>query len=189
VRIVAGEARGRRLLGPRDRTSRPPLDRTRESIFSILQDRFAGRAVLDLFAGTGSLGLEAVSRGATSALFVEEARQALEILRRNIAALGFESRCEVVAGSALALPRLGAVKPPGFALVFLDPPFKMFLDRDQGRRVYQRLEELLSSPALEPGGMVVLRQPATSPARPPVSVLETRDYGESIVLFLEGPRT
>src|SRR4029450_4259634 len=96
MRIIGGEAPGRKPAPPKDRATRPLLDRIRESIFSSLEGSFEGRRVLDLFAGTGSFGLEAVSRGARQAVFVENGAAALAVLNRNIETLGFGSRTEVI---------------------------------------------------------------------------------------------
>jgi 16S rRNA (guanine966-N2)-methyltransferase len=122
VRIVAGEWRGRKLVAPEGDGTRPTADRTRETLFSMLVSRigsFEGLAVADLFAGSGALGLEALSRGAASVLFVEQAAPAIRAIRANIAALRAQSRCDVRAASVLTL---AAVKQP-LDLVFLDPPY------------------------------------------------------------------
>lgn len=125
MRIVAGEWRGRSLVAPPGEATRPTADRLRQAVFDMLAHApWAGRAtlenavVLDAFAGTGALGLEALSRGAASASFVERDRAALAALRANIAACRAESRCTVVPGDATR-------PPPGrpCTLVFLDPPY------------------------------------------------------------------
>ena len=192
MRIIAGEARGRRLLEPADRSIRPPLDRIRESVFSILLGAFEDRSVLDLFAGTGSFGLEALSRGARRASFVESSRAGLALLRKNIRSLGFEARSEVIMGDALRVPDLSGTDRSGIALVFLDPPFKMFRDdrtpggvRDDASRVFDRVREALSSPSISSGGIVVLRIPSSWRGEPPVPPRERRKYGESAVLIYE----
>ena len=122
MRIIAGEWRGRKLGAPVGDATRPTADRTRETLFSMLVSRigsFEGLAVADLFAGSGALGLEALSRGAASCLFVEQDAAAIRSLRANIAALRAPERCEVRAGSVLAL---GPAKAP-LDLVLLDPPY------------------------------------------------------------------
>jgi 16S rRNA (guanine966-N2)-methyltransferase len=121
MRIIAGEWRGRPLVAPKGDSTRPTADRTREALFSMLASRlgsFEGLAVADLFAGSGALGLEALSRGAASCLFVEQDRAALDALRANIAALK-ASGAEVRAGSALAL---GPTAKP-LDLIMMDPPY------------------------------------------------------------------
>lgn len=123
MRIIAGEWRGRKLNAPAGETTRPTADRTRETLFSMLTSRigsFDGLLVADLFAGSGSLGLEALSRGAAEAIFVENDAAALRALRANVAALRAQSRCDVRAVSALAL---GPTKRPP-DLLLLDPPYE-----------------------------------------------------------------
>ena len=122
MRIVAGEWRGRKLVAPEGDTTRPTADRTRETLFSMLVSRlgsFEGLAVADLFAGSGALGLEALSRGAASCLFVENEPAAIRSLRSNVANLRAVERCDVRAASVLAL---GPAKAP-LDLVLLDPPY------------------------------------------------------------------
>ena len=122
MRIIAGEWRGRNLVAPQGDTTRPTADRTRETLFSMLVSRigdFEGLAVADLFAGSGALGLEALSRGAASCIFVEQDAAALRALRSNIANLRAQSQCDVRASSVLAL---GPAKAP-LDLVLLDPPY------------------------------------------------------------------
>lgn len=122
LRIIAGEWRGRKMQAPVGDTTRPTADRTRETLFSMLVSRigdFDGLAVADLFAGSGALGLEALSRGAGSCIFVEQDAAALRALRANIAALRAAPQCDVRASSVLAL---GPAKAP-LDLVLLDPPY------------------------------------------------------------------
>ncbi|MBP6364218.1 MAG: 16S rRNA (guanine(966)-N(2))-methyltransferase RsmD [Novosphingobium sp.] len=122
LRIIAGQWRGRKLTAPAGEVTRPTADRTRETLFSMLVSRlgdFEGLAVADLFAGSGALGLEALSRGAASCVFVEQDPAAIRALRGNVAALQAQSQCDVRAGSVLAL---GPAKAP-LDLVMLDPPY------------------------------------------------------------------
>lgn len=122
MRIIAGEWRGRRLAAPRGEATRPTADRTRETLFSMLASRlgsFEELAVADLFAGSGALGLEALSRGAAQCLFVEQEEAALKAIRANIAALDARMRSELRAGSVMALGPAEAARD----LVLLDPPY------------------------------------------------------------------
>jgi 16S rRNA (guanine966-N2)-methyltransferase len=121
VRIVAGEFGGRRLLVPRDARVRPTADRVREAWMSILAPELTGARVLDLFAGSGALGLEAVSRGATHATFVELAPASLEALRGNIEALGVGGRVTVRRGDALRFAQ--GLAPAEYDVAFADPPY------------------------------------------------------------------
>ncbi len=122
MRIVAGEWRGRRLVAPKGEATRPTADRTRETLFSMLTSRlgsFEDLSVADLFAGSGALGLEALSRGAAHCLFVEQDKAALEAIRANVSALDARTRCDVRAGSVMSL---GPAKSP-HDLILLDPPY------------------------------------------------------------------
>ena len=122
MRVVAGEWRGRKLVAPKGEATRPTADRTRETLFNMLVSRigdFDGLTVADLFAGSGALGLEALSRGATSCRFVEQDKSAIDAIRANISALGARERTEVTIGSVMAL---GPAKVP-FDLILLDPPY------------------------------------------------------------------
>ncbi|QNE30937.1 16S rRNA (guanine(966)-N(2))-methyltransferase RsmD [Sphingomonas sp. NBWT7] len=121
MRVIAGQWRGRPIIAPKGDATRPTADRTREALFSMLASRvgsFEGLAVADLFAGSGALGIEALSRGAASCLFVEQDKPALDALRANIAALGASS-AEVRAGSVLAL---GPARAP-LDVMLMDPPY------------------------------------------------------------------
>lgn len=123
MRVIAGEWRRRQLQAPPGDATRPTADRTRETLFAMLASRlgsFEGLAVADLFAGSGALGLEALSRGAATCLFVEQDPAAVRALRANIAALRAQSQCEVRAGSVM---QVGPVKGP-FDLLLLDPPYR-----------------------------------------------------------------
>ena len=122
MRIIAGQWRGRKLAAPAGETTRPTSDRSRETLFSMLTSRlgsFEGLRVADLFAGSGALGLEALSRGAASCLFAEQDPAAVRTIRANIASLGAEGQCDVRASSALTL---GLAKQP-LDLILLDPPY------------------------------------------------------------------
>jgi 16S rRNA (guanine966-N2)-methyltransferase len=120
MRVVAGELRGRRLAAPADGSIRPTTDKVREAVFNALTslDVIIGSRVADLYAGSGALGIEALSRGAEHCTFVERGRRALASLRENIAQLGLDDRARVVAGDAVAVaPRLDV------DIVFADPPY------------------------------------------------------------------
>ena len=122
MRIIAGEWRRRLLKAPEGDTTRPTADRVRETLFAMLTSRlgsFEGLSVADLFAGSGALGLEALSRGAATCLFVENEAGAIRALRANIANLRAQQRCEVRAGSVM---QLGPAKAP-YELILLDPPY------------------------------------------------------------------
>lgn len=122
MRVIAGEWRGRKLGAPKGGTTRPTADRTRETLFSMLVSRlgsFDGLHVADLFAGSGALGIEALSRGAAHCLFAEQDRGALDVLRANLAALGATARADVRSSSVLSL---GAA-PRSYDVILMDPPY------------------------------------------------------------------
>lgn len=122
MRVISGEWRGRKLLAPKGDATRPTADRTRETLFSMLTSRlgsFEGLVVADLFAGSGALGIEALSRGAATCLFAEQDRDALDVLRGNLSTLGATARADVRAGSVLGL---GPAQRT-YDLLMLDPPY------------------------------------------------------------------
>ena len=184
MRIISGSQRGRKLLGPRDSSVRPALDSTREAVFSILGERVEGTGVLDLFCGVGAFGLEALSRGARRAYFVDNSPGSLKILQRNIELLGFEAFATVEQADAyrFALPRSGEPVSPG--LIFSDPPFPVFKEEDGAERVFSMVDRLLSSLPAQTAATMVLRMPTWFRGKVPFRVEDRRDYGESTVVFL-----
>jgi len=177
IRIVAGEYRGRRLgVGP---GVRPTTERAREALFSILGDRVRGARVLDAAAGSGALGFEALSRGASSAVFVESDRRVAKTLESNLALVGAGGRAVVVVRTVAAYLRTD--RPSGFDLIFFDPPW--------ADPVANELEGLWS--AVSPGGTFVLERgsgggdPWPGPPRPPM----TRRYGATTLYLYARPAT
>lgn len=120
MRIISGEARGKTISAPAGWKTRPTTERVREAIFSSLNPYLAGVKVLDAFAGSGALGLEAISRGAQSAVFCDMDRQAISVIRKNVAACRFEERSKVLQGDSL---KIAARLAGGFDVVLLDPPY------------------------------------------------------------------
>ncbi len=123
TRIIAGTAKGRRIAAPRGLATRPTSDKVRAAVFNLLGQFFAGGEVLDLYAGTGALALEALSRGFDRALCVEAERTAAEALRRNAEACGFAERVEIRRGDVLDV--LTRLAPGSFTLAFVDPPYAL----------------------------------------------------------------
>jgi 16S rRNA (guanine966-N2)-methyltransferase len=152
VRIVAGEFRSRRLVAPAGADTRPTSDRAREALFAMLGDVKGDRA-LDCFAGSGALGLEALSRGAASCTFVERDRAALDALRANVAALGVGDRAGVRAGDVRRALRADAAAGRQYDLILIDPPYRMLLD------VLPALDRLLGDIAA-PGARLALESAA-----------------------------
>lgn len=184
MRIVGGEFKGRAIVAPQGRDTRPTSDRARESVFNVLAHAewsvgIAGRRVLDLFAGSGALGLEAMSRGAAFALFVETEAVARGAIRDNIEALGLFGTTRIHRRDATDL----GVKPAGlgdpFDLVFLDPPYGKSL----GERA---LAGLADGGWIIPGALIVLEVGADeTPSTPAFELLDEREYGAAKVLFLK----
>jgi 16S rRNA (guanine966-N2)-methyltransferase len=181
VRIVGGRFRGRALKGPTTQAVRPTSDRLRETLFNILahayDDVSDGARVIDLFAGTGALGLEAMSRGATFALFVDDSAEGRALLRDNLETLGLAGTTKVFRRDAT---RLGVMPPqPAFTLAFLDPPYGKGL----GERALVSLRE---GGWLAPGALCILEESASAEIALPqgYELLEQRDYGDTQVLFL-----
>jgi 16S rRNA (guanine966-N2)-methyltransferase len=141
MRIIAGERRGHRIDGPKRNTTRPTSDLVRESLFNILREAVVGRVVVDLFAGTGALGLEALSRGAERAIFVELNRENVALIYRNLAHLRYEDRVRVLAADAYRWARSFTPPDDRPMVVLLDPPYREYEIR--AKRVNQLLATLV----------------------------------------------
>ncbi len=184
MRIVGGEWRGRTLAAPKSQAIRPTSDRLRESLFNVLahgyDDRAAGARVLDLFAGTGALGLEAMSRGAAYALFVDEGVEARGLIRQNIETLGLTGRTRLFRRDATKLGPAGTVAP--FDLVFADPPYGRGLGEPA-------LASAVVGGWLAPGALIVLEEGADAVIGPVagLELLERREAGDTQLLFLRFP--
>jgi 16S rRNA (guanine966-N2)-methyltransferase len=178
MRIVAGEFRGRRLQTPRGDTTRPTTDRVREALFSSLSsiagaDLGGGRG-LDAFAGSGALGLEALSRGLGAVTFLERDRAALASLRANIEALGVNERAFVVQGDALNLASTGAIGHGPFSLLLIDPPYRLACNE-----IARMISALLARDLLEDGALIVYEHSVGNEVSWPSGVTELAEkrYG------------
>lgn len=182
MRVVAGELRGRRLAAPSGTSTRPTSDRVREALFSALDSRLAaglrGAVVLDAFAGSGALGIEALSRGAAVAVFVERDAGALKVLRRNLADLGIQSRGRVLAGDVQALARRGALAGTVFSLILLDPPYRIVASEVRGL-----IDALQATGSVAEGALIVWEHAtANEPDWPDWALpLSDRRYGSTTV--------
>lgn len=174
MRIIAGTAKGVPLATPRSGT-RPMTGRARESLFSILQSTIPGARVLDLYAGSGSLGLESLSRGAASAVFVEKSRDAARVIRQNIDAVGLGG----VVIERPVLAALGSVKGQ-FDVVFVDPPYS-----DEDTEVRAALAAI--DRALAQDGIVVVHRQASSELLVPefLTCSDVRRYGDAVITMME----
>ncbi|WP_024507598.1 16S rRNA (guanine(966)-N(2))-methyltransferase RsmD [Bradyrhizobium sp. ARR65] len=181
MRVVGGRLRGRNLASPASREIRPTADRLRESVFNILThaygDPISGARVLDLFAGTGALGIEAISRGATFALFVDNGTEARALLRNNVEALGLGGVTKVFRRDATNLGPAHPVEP--FALAFLDPPY--------GKGMAEKaLGSLRDGAWLTSGALVVVEEAKAAGFAAPdgFEELERRAYDDTEFVFL-----
>jgi 16S rRNA (guanine966-N2)-methyltransferase len=141
MRIIAGERRGHKINGPKNTATRPTSDLVRESLFNILREAVVGRVVVDLFAGTGALGLEALSRGAERAIFVEQNRDNVALIYRNLATLRYEDRVRVLAADAYRWARSFTPADDEPLVVLLDPPYREYEIR--WKKVNQLLSDLV----------------------------------------------
>ena len=183
MRIVAGRFKGTALAGPKGQAIRPTSDRTREAIFNILahglnSDAVEGARVLDLFAGSGALGLEALSRGAAFSLFVDEGAEARGLIRQNIERTRTTGITKVFRRDATRLGEAGRIQP--FDLVFLDPPYGKVLGE-------KALSSALRGGWLVKDALLVLEEAADADVAVPegFEVLDQRVFGDTQVMFLK----
>ena len=186
MRIIAGEHRGRKLLPPEGDVTRPITDRVKQSLFDILSPRIEGARVYDCFAGTGSMGLECLSRGATHATFFEADRSALTRLAKNIEAIRAGDRTRVVKGDLFKwfADQVDPNTRSGPAdLIFLDPPYRFL--REQPAALV-KLAEQFAAVHLADDGLVVFRHDvADHLTLPPLNVVDQREYGGMVLEFLQ----
>jgi 16S rRNA (guanine966-N2)-methyltransferase len=187
MRIISGAYRGRALasVGKGDAVAhlRPTTDRTRESLFNMLAggrfgDPINDARVLDLFAGTGALGLEALSRGAVYAAFVDDGAKAQSLIRKNIALCGAQAKAELLRRDAR---RPGPCPSAPFSLVFLDPPYGQGLGE-------QALAAFDDNGWIAPGALIVWEESAPVTAPPGLAPLDSRRYGDTVITLLEAAR-
>lgn len=175
MRIIAGLARSRPLKAPKGMDTRPTLDRVRETIFNILQFDVRDAAVLDLYAGSGALALEAVSRGAGQAYLVDMSRQAAEVIRENIRTLHFEDKCTLL--NMQDQQALRHLQGSRFDLIFLDPPYKM--------DTTDTIHALCDMRLMDEDTILVVEYAEHAPRiNPPLVCYKQRDFGETHVQFI-----
>jgi 16S rRNA (guanine(966)-N(2))-methyltransferase RsmD len=177
VRIITGKYKGRRLSTLNDGSVRPATDRVKGSIFNMLQNRLAlgGASVLDLFAGSGSLGFEALSRGAAAVVFVDDAPDALELIEENAAMLGCVDQCQIIQADAVRYVSSAGEK---FDLIFADPPYAYPGTPSIPEAVFAR--KLLKN-----GGFLIIEhsRKGSFPSSPLYTVSERREFGNTHVSF------
>lgn len=171
MRVITGSARGRKLKELEGYETRPTTDRVKEGVFNIIQFDIQGRKVLDLFAGTGQLGIEALSRGAASAVFIDQRRDAVDLIRQNLKITELEHNARVVCGDAFAF--LASAKEK-FDLIFVDPPYAANLWENALNAISQF--DILSN-----HGIIVCESPVNQdlpPVQPPYFMRRTYRYGK-----------
>ncbi|MCD4830914.1 MAG: 16S rRNA (guanine(966)-N(2))-methyltransferase RsmD [Anaerohalosphaeraceae bacterium] len=186
MRIISGSKRGTKLFPPKGDTTRPILDRVKESIFDVLYkyDLIEGRKVADVFSGTGSFGLEALSRGASHVSFIEQTGQIVEILEKNIDKCDFFDESKIVKANAF---KVGAPIWAGeekFSLIFVDPPYAMSRETDE-KSMLGRLMLVLAEQVADDGLVVVRTEKKVSPldSYGKLSIIDSRTWGGMAVAF------
>lgn len=181
MRIVGGKLRGRPLATPQSQSIRPTTDRTRESLFNILghkyREQLENGRVLDLFAGTGALGLEAMSRGARYAIFVEESVEGRGLIRQNVEDFGLSGCTKILRRDACQLGQAGTIEP--FDMVFADPPYKRGLGERALLSAYQ-------GGWLKPDTIIMLEEDAGAALEldPVFEIVDVRPYGDTIIRLI-----
>ncbi len=173
MRIITGSARGKRLQTPEGLHTRPTSDRVKQSVFNIIQFDIEGRKVLDLFGGSGQLGLEAMSRGAASCVIVDGDRAAQKAIEANIKNCGFDRNCQLIKGDSFQF--LQRQKPNSYHLIFLDPPYG-------GELLNRAIAEICRIDILAEGGIMVCEGAVTDQLQPvpaPYRVVKQYRYGHT----------
>jgi len=188
MRIIAGTRRGMKLFSPATKVTRPITDRVKESLFSVLQnyDLLAGARVADLFCGVGSLGLEALSRGAVSVTFVEQDPGVLAVLEKNIAKAGFEAQARIVRASAFRVGAPLGPSQPRYDLVFVDPPYATTQEVGEHSSLAELLQ-VLQDQVVAKGVIVVRthRRVAVLEDYGPFHVVDRRQWGTMSIVLLQ----
>jgi 16S rRNA (guanine(966)-N(2))-methyltransferase RsmD len=180
MRIISGTSRGRRLARPKSQAIRPTSDRVKESIFNLLGNEVEGGVVLDLFAGTGNLGIEALSRGAKKALFVEKGRQALRLIQTNLAQIGMEDRSEILPQDVNRAIGILNQRGESFDLILMDPPYEKGL-------IQRTLLKLNSHRIYHEDSILVVEHDRREPIPEKVegwTLTRQRKIGDTLISFL-----
>lgn len=180
--MIAGKVKGRRLKAPKGRALRPTADRVKEALFNILPKDLSGQKVLDLFAGTGSLGFEALSRGASEALLIDAARWAKKAIHENLQTIGLGDRAKVWQAPALKSIRALSRRKETFDLIFLDPPYEKGL-------VESTLRAIAAAEIVRESGIVVAEHSVREQVEAgygPLRLVDQRRYGATLLSFF-GP--
>ncbi|MGI6151387.1 MAG: 16S rRNA (guanine(966)-N(2))-methyltransferase RsmD [Christensenellales bacterium] len=181
MRIISGTARGRRIDTPEGRNTRPTLDRVKEALFGSIQFDIPHSRVLDLFAGSGSLGLEALSRGAKQAVFNDSAAECVRIIQNNVEKLGFVDRSVIMQRDYASCLSFLAGKRP-FDFIFIDPPYQKDLAKNA-------VEQIFALGLLAKGGRIVVERDAKVDSAYCGTLLSVRKYGDTELVFLTNPES
>jgi 16S rRNA (guanine(966)-N(2))-methyltransferase RsmD len=187
LRIIAGTAGGHSLEVPKKVRIRPTADRIRESLFNIIQALVPGARVLDLFAGTGAFGLEALSRGARQAVFVERRRECARIIDTNLHKTGLHDRGRIALSDASDFPGTAEHTEP-FDIVFLDPPYRFSINCASGSSMHGLIARLAEPDILAPGGLIILESSSNAHIPEnvgPLILTDSRHYGTTTLSFFE----
>ena len=179
MRIISGSARGRKILSPEGMGTRPTLDRIKEAIFNIIQNRVEGAMVVDVFAGTGSLGLEAASRGAKKCYLIDKGEVTYKLLEQNIEDLKFQDVCTAFNMDSYESLRIFANKKEKFDLIFIDPPYLKDM-------IPQAVEEIFKGDLLERDGLIVSKIDTSEDiykGNGEILLVNSRKYGNTTICF------
>ena len=180
MRIISGTSKGRNLATPKSQSLRPTSDRVKESIFNILREEIEGRMVLDLFAGTGNLGIEALSRGAKKVIFVEKGRHALGLIQRNLTRFGLEEKSEILPIDAHQAIGILKLRGKFFDLIFMDPPYEKGL-------IEKTITKLNSHQIYHRDSLLVIEHHRRE-LLPPIinrwNLIRQRQMGDTVISFL-----
>ncbi len=178
MRVVSGERRGKKLLAPEGLITRPTTDRVKEAVFDIIQFHVKEKHVLDLFAGSGQMGIEALSRGAYSCVFCESDKKAFSVVSKNVSACGFSERAELICGDGLsAIAKMGKKR---FDIIFLDPPYESDL-------MEKALVKICALDLLKDDGIMVCEVPRgrnVTAISAPYTVKKEYNYGKTSVVLV-----
>lgn len=186
MRVISGTARGTGLVAPKGQHVRPTLDRVKTAMFNILADRVDGAKVLDVFSGSGALGIEALSRGARECVFVERTTSCVQAIRANLARAGLSDRARVLRADVFGV-LLRLAPEDVFDLVLAAPPYRIVDELPSRQRLWQWLAGLVAGDALEDGAMVVLEHRKQSGALvfpDEIALLDSRTYGDTTLSLL-----
>lgn len=179
MRVIAGTAKGRRLKTVKGMTTRPTADRVKESLFNIIKEKLEDNSFLDLYAGTGNIGIEALSRGVVRVVFVERDKQAIKILRENLQLTNFQQNVEIYQQDVMTALEILGKKKRSFDLIFLDPPYYEGLEE-------KTLASICSNKVLTSQGLVIIEHSRKNTLPSTVASLQlirTENYGDTAISF------